>query len=94
LGAVPRVFFLCKGKRRKKVKGMESKASEFIRFQINRKIVNLYKNFLMTLEDLRDPRYQIPEEVHKRLRKKTLDYGNDALREIEEYLVKVRIELE
>jgi hypothetical protein len=73
---------------------MESKASDFIRFQINRKIINLYKNFLIILEDLRDPRFQISEETHKRMRKKTLDYGNDALREIEEYLAKVKIELE
>lgn len=69
------------------------KATEFFRFQVNRKVTNLYKNFLILLEDLQGPPYNIPEDVQKRMRKKVLDYGNDTIRELEEYLSKVKIEL-
>jgi hypothetical protein len=71
----------------------DSKTTEFIRFQINRKITNLYKAFLVILEDLKDTKYGIPDETHKRLRKKVLDSGNDAIREIDEYLDKVTVQL-
>ena len=71
----------------------EDKSREFINFQIQRKVVNLYKNFLFMLEDLRDQGYDIPDEVYQRMRKRVLDHGNDAIREIEENLEKLDITL-
>jgi len=62
------------------------KAKEFVNFQIRRKITNLYKQFLFILEDLRGEGYDIPEDQYQKIRKRILDYGNDASREIEESL--------
>jgi hypothetical protein len=62
------------------------KAKEFVNFQIRRKITNLYKQFLFILEDLRGEGYNIPEDQYQKIRKRILDYGNDASREIEESL--------
>tara|TARA_Y100000593_G_scaffold72793_1_gene133738 strand:+ start:4337 stop:4561 length:225 start_codon:yes stop_codon:yes gene_type:complete len=59
---------------------------DFLRFQVRRKITSLYKNFLFILEDLKSERYNMPEEVYQRHRKRVLDYGNDTIREIEECL--------
>tara|TARA_B110001454_G_C12600284_1_gene384158 strand:- start:589 stop:852 length:264 start_codon:yes stop_codon:yes gene_type:complete len=71
----------------------EDKSREFINFQIQRKVVNLYKNFLFMLEDLRDQGYDIPEEEFQRIRKRILDYGNDTIREIDENLDNFEIRL-
>jgi hypothetical protein len=80
---------------RRLLKGMENgnKSKEFVRFQINRKVTNLYKQFLFMLEDLDGDGYDIPDEVFQKLRKRVLDYGNDAIREIEENLDNFDIEL-
>lgn len=59
---------------------------EFILFQNRRKVINLYKNFLILLEDLKEDGYNISEEKYQRLRKKVLDSGNDAIRQFEEEL--------
>ena len=69
------------------------KSREFINFQIQRKVVNLYKNFLFMLEDLKDQGYDIPEEEFQRIRKRILDYGNDTIREIDENLDNFEIKL-
>ena len=61
------------------------KSKDFLRFQVNRKVTNLYKNFLFMVEDLYDSG-EISEESFQRLRKRVLDYGNDTIREIEENL--------
>ena len=72
---------------RRILKGMENgdKSKDFLRFQVNRKVTNLYKNFLFMVEDLHNSG-EIEEESFQRLRKRILDYGNDTIREIEENL--------
>ena len=65
---------------------MDIKMKEFILFQNRRKVINLYKNFLILLEDLKEDGYDISEEKYQRLRKKVLDSGNDAIRQFEEEL--------
>jgi len=69
------------------------KTKDFLVFQLRRKIVNLYKNYLFILEDMKDAGYDIPEEEYQRIRKRILDYGNDTIREIEENLENFDIEL-
>lgn len=69
------------------------KAKEFVNFQIRRKITNLYKQFLFILEDLKSEGYNIPEEQYQKIRKRILDYGNDASREIEENLKNFEIKI-
>lgn len=64
-------------------------AKEFLRFQIHRKVINLYKGFLITLEDLPS----LPPDQSQKLRKRVLDAGNDAIRELDEHLDKFKIEL-
>ena len=59
---------------------------EFILFQNRRKVINLYKNFLILLEDLKEDGYNISEEKYQRLRKRVLDSGNDTIRQFEEEL--------
>ncbi len=65
---------------------MDIKMKEFILFQNRRKVINLYKNFLILLEDLKEDGYNISEDKYQRLRKKVLDSGNDAIRQFEEEL--------
>lgn len=69
----------------------EDKIKEFLQFQIRRKITNLYKQFLFILEDLEEGKSD--KENYQRIRKRILDYGNDATREIEEYLKNLDIKL-
>jgi len=75
---------------------MEEKGNrekDFLEFQINRKVKNLYKSFLFILEDLKDQDYNIDDETYQKLRKRVLDYGNDTTREIEDYLDNFDIKL-
>lgn len=65
---------------------MDIKMKEFVLFQNRRKVINLYKNFLILLEDLKEDGYNISEDKYQRLRKKVLDSGNDAIRQFEEEL--------
>ena len=62
-------------------------ATDFVLFQNRRKIINLCKYFLLTLEDIRDD-YDMPDEVYEKNRKRILDFGNDTIRELEENLEK------
>jgi len=71
----------------------ETKEQQFLKFQVTRKVTNLYKNFLFILEDLKDEDYNISDESYKKSRKRVLDYGNDTIREIEDYLDKFNIRL-
>ena len=64
----------------------DTREKEFLQFQINRKVKNLYKNFLFILEDLKSQGYDISDEDFQRCRKRVLDHGNDAIREIEDCL--------
>lgn len=67
--------------------GLENiKLKEYILFQNKRKVTNLYKNFLIILEDLREDGYNISDERYQRLRKRVLDCGNDSIRQFEEEL--------
>jgi len=65
---------------------LDVKLKEYIFFQNKRKITNLYKNFLILLEDLREDDYNISDDKYQRLRKRILDAGNDAIRQFEEEL--------
>lgn len=69
----------------------ENLASDLIRFQVHRQITNLFKNCLDILEDLKENDHDMSDEAFKRSRKRILDYGNSALREMEVYLDKVKI---
>jgi hypothetical protein len=69
------------------------KTKDFVNFQVRRKVTNLYKQFLFILEDLKGDGYNIPEEAYQKARKRVLDYGNDAVREIEENLKNFDIKL-
>ena len=71
----------------------EEKVTSYVHFQVQRKITNLYKNLLTLFEDLRKPPYNLSEDDYKAIRKKVLDYGNDALRETEEDFKKISIKL-
>ena len=62
------------------------KEKEFLQFQVQRKVVSLYKSFLFILEDLKAQGYDIDEDMYQRCRKMVLDQGNDTIREIEDYL--------
>ena len=70
----------------------EDKVKGFVKFQVRRKITNLYKNFLFILEDQKDKSYN-SEEDYQRNRKRILDYGNDTIREIDEILDSLDIKL-
>ena len=49
------------------------KEKEFLKFQVRRKVVNLYKSFLFILEDLQADGYNIDDETYQRVRKRVLD---------------------
>lgn len=59
-----------------------SSASELVKFQVERNVAALFKNFLIILEDIRDDE----PFNYERLRKRVLDAGNGAIRDIEEQL--------
>lgn len=65
---------------------IDIKLKEFVLFKNRRQVVNLYKNFLILLEDLKEDGYNISDEKYQRLRKKVLDSGNDSIRQFEEEL--------
>ena len=67
--------------------------SDFIKFYTNRRIVNLYKTFLVILEDVSENNPNISQESRARLRKRVLDAGNDCYREIEDLLNKVDVKV-
>ena len=69
------------------------KEKEFLKFQVRRKVVNLYKSFLFILEDLQADGYNIDDETYQRVRKRVLDQGNDSIREVEEYIENFQITL-
>lgn len=78
------------------------KIKEYIVFQINRNIINLYKRYLNILEDIQEEHSSMLNKLNRDLdidklknvdyfddnkynyfRKKVLDLGNEALRDIE-----------
>lgn len=54
--------------------------------KVSRKITNLFKQYLFILEDIRD-NYDITTEDYFRYRKKILDIGNDAMRDVNEFII-------
>ena len=75
-------------------KRIDSKLDEFIKFQINRKVINLYKTFFIILEDLQEQGFlKMSSASYTRVRKKVLDGGNDCIREIEDYLEKLDVSI-
>jgi hypothetical protein len=70
-----------------------SKEKDYIKFQLRRKITNLFKNFFFILEDIASDNKSISNEKYQQIRKRVLDYGNDTIREIEEDIDKFNISL-
>tara|TARA_R100000808_G_scaffold25041_1_gene60760 strand:- start:3006 stop:3233 length:228 start_codon:yes stop_codon:yes gene_type:complete len=71
----------------------KDREKDFLKFQITRKVTNLYKNFLFILEDLKSDGYDIDDETYQKCRKRVLDHGNDTVREIDDYLKSFDIHL-
>jgi len=88
------------------------KVKEVLLFQVNRSIVNFYKNHLTMIEDLKREHQGMLKKVEKKtskefsesidtfdndkynyIRKKTLDHGNDIIRELEQNLDKLEIRI-
>ena len=73
---------------------MREDCSEFVRFQITRKVTGPYKQFLFILEDVKDDNAnKIDDKSYQRARKTILDFGNDTIREMEEDFSKLKITL-
>ena len=70
---------------------IDIKLKDYILFKNRRQVVNLYKNFLILLEDLKEDGYNINDEKYQRLRKKILDSGNDSIRNFEEDLNNINL---
>jgi len=71
-----------------------NKFKEYALFHINRKIINLYKQFLFILEDLRDEKFPIEDpRIYQATRKRVLDLGNDAIREISEMMEQLEVNI-
>ena len=92
------MFFLFSvyNKDRKKEKGyfMREDCSEFVRFQITRKVTGLYKQFLFILEDIKEEEgNKVNDQSYQRARKRVLDYGNDTIRDLEDNFSKLKITL-
>ena len=71
----------------------EEKVKGFVKFQVRRKITNLYKSFLFILEDLKDKEHHDSEEEYQKVRKRVLDLGNDLIRDIDETLDNIDVKL-
>ena len=70
--------------------GKFGSAKEFIVFQNKRKIINLCKMILCSLEDAHEEG-EISDKKFQRIRKRILDHGNATIREVEENLESVNI---
>lgn len=70
---------------------IDIKLKEYVVFKNKRQVINLYKNFLILLEDLKEDGYNISDEKYQRLRKKVLDSGNDSIRQFEEDLNNINL---
>jgi len=65
---------------------------EYILFQNKKKISNLYKSFLIIIEDLKAENHSISDDKYQRIRKRVLDAGNDAIRQFEEEIDNIKID--
>ena len=71
----------------------DQKVAEYVSFQIKRNVTALFKQFLVTLEDIRADPTNLSHATFDRYRKKVLDAGNDTIREIERNLERVKMTL-
>lgn len=90
----------------------EEKIKEYVKFQIDRSIISLYKKYFEMIEDIHKDHVSLLEKVrdctseefaknidyfdsnkYNYIRKKILDSGNDAIRNIESSLKSVKITL-
>lgn len=90
----------------------EEKIKEYLRFQLNRNIISLYKRYFEIIDDLRlDHKIMLekmqksyPEEFvenidyfnddkYNYIRKKILDAGNDAIRNVESSFKPIKVSL-
>jgi len=90
----------------------EEKMKDYLRFQLNRNIISLYKKYFEMMEDLRKDHLCLLEKVKKNtseefvknidyfddnkynyIRKKILDAGNDAIRNVESSFKSIKISL-
>lgn len=69
----------------------KEKVKDFLKFQIRRNVTNLFKGFLLILEDLQDENISFSDHVYQKYRKRILDDANDKLREIEDTLNNLEI---
>ena len=70
---------------------MEDKGRDFIKFHHRRKTINLCKSFLILIEDYKDT--VLDDKKYQKIRKRVLDSGNDAIRELEEHLESFEIKI-
>ena len=71
----------------------DEREKDFLKFQLRRKVTNLYKRFLIILEDMNEDQYNTAEEAYQKAQKKILDEGNDTIRELEENIDQFDIRL-
>jgi len=60
-----------------------SKEQDYLNFQVQRKVTSLFKNFFFLLEDLKKENSCISKDKYDQIRKRVLDYSNDAIRDIQ-----------
>lgn len=90
----------------------EEKIKEYLRFQLNRNIISLYKRYFEIIDDLRLDHKIMLEKMQKSypkefvenidyfnddkynyIRKKILDAGNDAIRNVESSFKPIKVSL-
>jgi hypothetical protein len=73
----------------------QDKITDLVKFQFNRKITNLSKNFLQSLEEIRDNSDLTSNNNfdYSKYRKRCLDDMNNCLRELDEIFNKLNINL-
>ena len=87
------------------------KVKDYVSFQIHKSLVNLYKKYLVLIEDIREDHENMVDKISDKvdenllknidyfddnkynyLRKKILDIGNEAIREIEKNFDFIKME--
>jgi hypothetical protein len=90
----------------------DEKLKEYLQFQLNRNIINVYKKYFEIVDDLRQEHLSLIRKVsdatspefaknidyfnadrYNYIRKKILDTGNDAIRNLDTNLKSVKITL-
>jgi hypothetical protein len=90
----------------------EEKIKEYLRFQLNRNVISLYKKYFEMIDDIKQEHKLMLQKMEKAsskefvenidyfsedkynyIRKKILDSGNDAIRNIESSFKPIKISL-